>query len=117
MTLPASSTSGGHYELPLDREFPFHVTLFDFKSGRYTPTWNWHGRLELTLPLDGPTRMRMGEQTVQFEAGDLLVVDNFKLRNVEDFPGQFHCFKSSLQAIPMLAKLSNIVRSSSGPLP
>jgi AraC-like DNA-binding protein/quercetin dioxygenase-like cupin family protein len=77
----------GRYELPLDKEFPFHVTLFNFKSGRYTPTWNWHERLELTMPLDGPTRMRMGEQTVQLEPGDLLVVDNLKLHNVEDFPG------------------------------
>jgi len=77
----------GRYELPLDKEFPFHLRLFHFKSGRYTPTWNWHERLELTLALDGPVRMRMGDQTVELSMGDLLVVDNLKLHNVEDFPG------------------------------
>jgi AraC-like DNA-binding protein/quercetin dioxygenase-like cupin family protein len=77
----------GRYELPLDKEFPFHVTLFHFESGHYTPTWNWHERLELTMPLDGRVRMRMGEQTVELAPGDLLVVDNLKLHNVEDFPG------------------------------
>ena len=77
----------GRYELPLDKEFPFHVTLFHFQSGNYTPTWNWHERLELTMPLDGRVRMGMGEQTVELAPGDLLVVDNLKLHNVEDFPG------------------------------
>jgi AraC-like DNA-binding protein/quercetin dioxygenase-like cupin family protein len=77
----------GRYDLAMDKEFPFHITLFQFKSGHYTPTWNWHERLELTIPLDGPTRMRMGETTVELEAGDLVIVDNLKLHNVEDFPG------------------------------
>jgi AraC-like DNA-binding protein/quercetin dioxygenase-like cupin family protein len=77
----------GRYELPLDKEFPFHITLFDFKSGRYTPIWNWHERLELTMPLDGAVRMRMGDQSAALGAGDLLVVENLKLHNVEDFPG------------------------------
>jgi len=77
----------GRYELPLDKEFPFHLTLFQFQSGRYTPTWNWHERLELTMPLDGQVRMRMGEDTVELAPGDLLVVDNLKLHNVQDFPG------------------------------
>jgi AraC-like DNA-binding protein/quercetin dioxygenase-like cupin family protein len=77
----------GRYELPLDKEFPFHVTLFHFNSKHYTPAWNWHERLELTMPLDGRVRMRMGEQRVELGPGDLLVVDNLKLHNVEDFPG------------------------------
>jgi AraC-like DNA-binding protein len=77
----------GRYEVPLDKEFPFHLTLFHFQSGRYTPTWNWHERLELTMPLDGQVRMRMGEDTVELAPGDLLVVDNLKLHNVQDFPG------------------------------
>lgn len=79
--------SRGRYELPLDKEFPFHITLFHFKSENFTPVWNWHERLELTMPLDGPVRMRMGELSVALEAGDFLVVDNLKLHNVEDFPG------------------------------
>jgi AraC-like DNA-binding protein len=77
----------GRYELPMDREFPFHVALFQLQSGRYTPTWNWHERLEITMPLDGPLRMRMGRQVVDVAPGDLLVVDNLKLHNYEDFPG------------------------------
>jgi AraC-like DNA-binding protein len=77
----------GRYALPLDREFPFHIALFQLQSGRYTTTWNWHERLEITMPLDGPLRMRMGSQVVEVAPGDLLVVDNLKLHNYEDFPG------------------------------
>jgi AraC-like DNA-binding protein len=50
------------------------------------------------MPLDGPARMRMGEQTVEFASGDLLVVDNLKLHRLEDFPG----FKTRLIAISFL---------------
>jgi AraC-like DNA-binding protein len=77
----------GRYELPLDLEFPFHVALYHLKSGSFTPVWNWHERLEVTMPLDGPLRMRMGAQTATIGPGDLLVVDNMKLHNYEDFPG------------------------------
>jgi AraC-like DNA-binding protein len=77
----------GRYELPLDREFPFHIALYHLRSGAFTPVWNWHERLEVTMPLDGQLRMRMGGQTVTIGPGDLLVVDNLKLHNYEDFPG------------------------------
>ncbi len=77
----------GHYELSLDKEFPFNVRLFHFSPKHYTPIWNWHERLELTMPLDGPLHMRMGDLRVELAAGDLLVVDNLKLHNVEEFPG------------------------------
>jgi AraC-like DNA-binding protein len=76
----------GHYEVELDREFPFHVRLFHFRSRKFTPDRTWHERLELFLPLDGGTRLRMGEHRVQLAPGDVLVVDNLKLHNVEDFP-------------------------------
>jgi len=79
--------SRGHYDLQLDKDFPFHVSLFQVSSRHYTPIANWHERLELLMPLDGPARMRMGEETVELGAGDLLVVDNLKLHNMEDFPG------------------------------
>ena len=72
----------GHYELPLDKEFPFHVRLFHFSPKHYTPLFNWHERLELTMPLDGPLRMCMGEVRVVLSPGDLVVVDNLKLHNV-----------------------------------
>jgi AraC-like DNA-binding protein len=77
----------GRYELPLERDFPFHIALYHLRSGRFTPVWNWHERLELTMPLDGPLHMRMGDQSVTTWPGDLLVVDNLKLHNYEDFPG------------------------------
>jgi AraC-like DNA-binding protein len=77
----------GRYQLPLDRDFPFHIALYHLRSRRFTPVWNWHERLELTMPLDGPLRMRMGDQAVTIWPGDLLVVDNLKLHNYEDFPG------------------------------
>ncbi len=32
------------------------------------------------MPLDGPARFRMGDQEVELQRGDLLVVDNLKLR-------------------------------------
>jgi AraC-like DNA-binding protein len=76
----------GHYELSLDKEFPFNIRLFHFSPEHYTPIWNWHERLELTMPLDGPLHMRMGELRVELAAGDLLVVDNLKLHNVEEYP-------------------------------
>ena len=77
----------GRDELALDREFPFHIRLFDFQSGRFRQIRSWHERLELLLPLDGTAREQMGEETVDLERGDLLVVDNLKLHNMVDFPG------------------------------
>jgi AraC-like DNA-binding protein len=88
----------GHYDLHLDKEFPFHIKLFQLSSKHYTPTWNWHERLELAMPLDAPARMGMGEQTVEMARGDLLVVDNLKLHNMEDFPG----FKTRLIAMSFM---------------
>lgn len=78
--------SRGHYDLSLDHEFPFNVRLFYFSSKHLTPVMNWHERLELAMPLDGPMCMRMSETRVELGPGDLLVVDNLKLHNVEDHP-------------------------------
>jgi AraC-like DNA-binding protein len=90
--------SRGRYDLQFDKEFPFHVTLFRVSSKHHTPIANWHERLEVVMPLDGPARFRMGEQTVALAAGDLLVVDNLKLHNLEDFPG----FKTRLISISFM---------------
>jgi len=78
--------SRGHYELSLDHEFPFNVRLFHFSPRHYTSIMNWHERLELTMPLDGPLCMRMSGLRVELAPGDLLVVDNLKLHNVEGHP-------------------------------
>jgi AraC-like DNA-binding protein len=77
----------GHYEVELDREFPFLIKLFHYTSRRHTRGATWHERLELFGPLDGPARFRMGDQQIGLERGDLLVVDNFKLHHVVDFAG------------------------------
>jgi AraC family transcriptional regulator, transcriptional activator of pobA len=77
----------GRYEEALDREFPFVVRLFHFRHKDYTPGWTWHERLEVFLPLDGETRMRMGEQEVELQAGEILIVDNLRLHMTVDFPG------------------------------
>lgn len=90
--------SRGHYDLQLEREFPFRIRLFHTSSKQYTSVANWHKHLELILPLDGPIRIRTGEQSVSLAAGELLVVDNLKLHNLEDFPG----FKTRLVDISFL---------------
>jgi AraC-like DNA-binding protein len=77
----------GHYQVTLEREFPFHVSLFHYTSRHHTRGATWHERLELFVPLDGPVRMRMGNQLAVVGPGDLLAVDNLKLHNVVDFPG------------------------------
>lgn len=77
----------GHYAVALDGEFPLLIKLFRYTSRRHTRGATWHDRLELFMPLDGPARFRMGEQEVELERGELLVVDNLKLHHVVDFPG------------------------------
>ncbi len=85
--IEAQLDTRGRYEVPLDEEFPLLIKLFRYTSRRHTRRATWHDRLELFLPLDGPTRFRMGEQEVELQRGDLLVVDNLKLHHVVDFPG------------------------------
>jgi AraC-like DNA-binding protein len=77
----------GHYHVQLDDEFPLLIKLFHYSSRHHTRGGTWHERLELFVPLDGAAHFRMGEQEVELEAGDLLVVDNLKLHQVVDFPG------------------------------
>ena len=84
--IAAQLDSRGRYEVPLDEEFPFVIKLFRYTSRRHTRGATWHERLELFLPLDGPARFRMGDQEVELQRGDLLVVDNLKLHHVVDFP-------------------------------
>ena len=77
----------GRYEVSLAPEFPLSIKLFRYTSQRHTRGGTWHERLELFIPLDGPVKFRMGDQTVSLERGDLLVVDNLKIHHVVDFPG------------------------------
>ncbi|HEX5175948.1 MAG TPA: AraC family transcriptional regulator, partial [Chthoniobacteraceae bacterium] len=77
----------GHYAVELAREFPFNIRLFRYTSRHFTRGPTWHEQLELFLPLDGRVDLRMGEQTAQLAAGDLLIVDNMKPHHVVDHPG------------------------------
>jgi AraC-like DNA-binding protein len=85
--IAAQLDARGRYDVPLHDEFPLLIKLFRYTSRRHTRGATWHERLELFLPLDGPARFRMGEQEVELQRGDLLVVDNLKLHHVVDFPG------------------------------
>jgi AraC-like DNA-binding protein len=76
----------GRYEEPLDREFPFLIRLFHYRSRDYTQGLTWHDRLELFLPLDGSCLVRMGDADIELGPGDLLVMDNLKLHSVVDYP-------------------------------
>jgi AraC-like DNA-binding protein len=77
----------GRYDEALNREFPFVVRLFHFRHQDYTPGLTWHERLEILLPLDAITKMRMGEQEVQLQPGEILIVDNLRLHMTVDYPG------------------------------
>lgn len=85
--IAAQLDAQGRYEVELAPEFPLSIKLFRYTSKRHTRGGTWHERLELFLPLDGPVKFRMGDQTVALERGDLLVVDNLKVHHVVDFPG------------------------------
>ena len=77
----------GRYDEALDREFPFVVRLFHFRHKDYTPGLTWHERLEIFLPLDALTKMRMGEQEVELQPGEILIVDNLRLHMTVDYSG------------------------------
>ena len=79
--------AGGRYEMPLDDEFPFAISLFHYRSDRHTRGSTWHERLELFVPIEGRTLFRMGEREFDLGPGDLLVVENLKLHHVVDFDG------------------------------
>jgi AraC-like DNA-binding protein len=79
--------AGGRYEMPLDDEFPFAISLFHYRTDRHTRGSTWHERLELFVPIEGRTLFRMGESEFDLGPGDMLVVDNLKLHHVVDFDG------------------------------
>lgn len=85
--IAAQLDARGRYDVPLDDEFAFTITLFHYTSRQHTRGATWHERLELFVPLDGRTVFRMGDDTVALDPGDLLVVDNLTLHHVVDFAG------------------------------
>jgi AraC-like DNA-binding protein len=77
----------GRYDLPLDDEYAFTISLFHYSSRQHTRGSTWHERLELFVPLDAPTVFRMGDHDATLRPGDLLVVDNLTPHHVVDFEG------------------------------
>jgi AraC-like DNA-binding protein len=70
-----------------DPDFPFLMRFYSFPGYREMlgANWlNWHEHLEMILPVSGSGRFRAGEQTVEFEPGDLLLVDNLKMHGMVD---------------------------------
>src|SRR5688572_6132488 len=67
-------------------EFPLEIRHYSFPKYRQMlgPNWlNWHAHLELIFPLAGAGRLRVGTQAVDFEPGDLLLIENFSLHGIE----------------------------------
>lgn len=77
----------GRYQIDLDPQFPFAIKLFTFPAADSFPM-TWHERLELFIPLAGSGRFRMGDCVLDFEADDVIVVDNLKLHGLLQFRGE-----------------------------
>lgn len=78
----------GRFDPPMDAEFPFFVKAYHFPDGSNPCPPNWHERLEIYVPVEGEGQFRIGERLVDFEAGDLLVVDNKRLHRTERIRGR-----------------------------
>lgn len=78
----------GRYRLDLEPQFPFTIKLYSFVPVGDSFPMNWHERLEIFVPLAGKGRFRMGDRVLDFEAGDILVVDNLKLHGLVEFRGR-----------------------------
>ncbi len=76
----------GRYDVDLAQDFPLYISLFRFKAHHFTSGPTWHERLELFLTLDDLGPFKMGEQTLNLKAGDLVVVDNMQVHHVLDHP-------------------------------
>ncbi|MEK7833907.1 MAG: helix-turn-helix domain-containing protein [Acidobacteriota bacterium] len=74
-----------HHHLSLDPEFPFVVKAFSYETFQPGEQLTWHNRLEIFCPVKGSGRFQMGERVIDFNDGDLLVVDNLKLHGAVSF--------------------------------
>jgi AraC-like DNA-binding protein/mannose-6-phosphate isomerase-like protein (cupin superfamily) len=74
-----------HHHLPLDPEFPFIIKAYSYETFQPGEQLTWHNRLELFCPVNGSGCFQMGERTLDFKGGDLLVVDNLKLHGAVNF--------------------------------
>ncbi|MBC8164709.1 MAG: helix-turn-helix transcriptional regulator [Bryobacteraceae bacterium] len=80
-------SADGNYELPLLTSFPFTIKVFSYAESAQAFPLNWHERLELFIPVEGRGSFRMGERTLTFSAGDILVVDVKSFHGIHEFAG------------------------------
>jgi AraC-like DNA-binding protein len=78
----------GHYDPPMDREFPFFVKLYTFADASNPCPPNWHERLEIFVGVAGDGLFRVGDRVLPFSPGDVIVVDNKKLHRTERIAGR-----------------------------
>jgi len=74
-----------------DRDFPLMVRFYSFPAYRQMlgEKWlNWHSHLELIVPITGAGRFRAGDHVVDFQPGDVLLVDNLKLHGMLELDGE-----------------------------
>jgi len=76
------------YRVAMSPDFPFVLHLFAYDDIEPAYRLNWHERLELFVPIEGQGSLCMGERSLRFEPGDVLVVDNMKLHGIESFQGR-----------------------------
>lgn len=76
------------YRVDLPADFPFALQLFAYDQAAAPFPLNWHERLELFIPVEGQGTFCMGQETVRFDPGDVLVVDNMKLHGIGAFQGR-----------------------------
>ena len=78
----------GHYDPPMEREFPFFVKLYTFADAGNPCPPNWHERLEIFVGVAGDGLFRVGDRVLPFGPGDVIVVDNKKLHRTERITGR-----------------------------
>jgi len=79
--------SAKRYHLTLDPAFPLAVNAFEFPAVAGAVPMTWHERLEIFCPIAGSGKFRIGEHEEEFEAFDILLIDNLRLHGVGRFEG------------------------------
>jgi AraC-like DNA-binding protein len=78
----------GRYHVNLDPAFPMLIRAFEFDPEEAKYSLNWHERLEIFAAVSGGGQFQMGEDLLDYSAGDVLVVDNNRLHGLKKVSGQ-----------------------------
>ena len=79
--------AAGHHHSPFEPEFPLAIYSFTYKTLKPEVRLNRHNWLEIFLPVRGYGSFRVGERIFDFNAGDILLVDNMRLHGADSFDG------------------------------